>query len=155
MSKIIYLNGRTPHSFLKKTACCGTCTTVHVKCAGNFSKYFDSSYEIDNETYGSDLAMTLCFAQHKQKYLHGDKKHVINNKNASVIACTECKKNWNYHVKPTCKNKYTKIIANTLCAKTVMLSIEKERTYPLNVVYLQLLYRNMYHLYHPVLLLLI
>ena len=47
------------------TACCGISTTVHVKCAHDFNKFIDSSYEFDNETYVADSGMKLYCAQCK------------------------------------------------------------------------------------------
>ena len=47
------------------------------------------------------------------------------------------------------------ITALTLCVMTVMLPIEKGTTYLFYVLHLQRFNHNMYHLYHPELLLLI
>ena len=33
----------------------------------------------------------------------------MNNAKLSGIVCTKCKKNWSYHMKSTCKNKYEQI----------------------------------------------
>ena len=133
----IYVNGQKEIHFLNKmTACCGNSKTVHVKCAIKFSRRIDSCYDCFGETYVSDSAMKLYCAQCKQKCLYCGINHNSNNESVSVILCTKCNKNWNYHMKPGCKNRYETNTANPLCIKTAMFSMEKEITYPCNVVYL-------------------
>ena len=71
--------------------------------------------------------MALNCAQHKQKYLYCGKKHVIDNTDLSVIVCTECKKNWSYHVKPTCKRNYEKSNSNPpVCENYNVVNGERE-----------------------------
>jgi len=110
--KTICLNGQTATSFLNKmTACCGTSTTVHVRCAMKFSKCLDSCYEFEGKTYVSNSAIKRDCPQCKKTYFYCGENHVINNKDLSIIVCTECKKSWSYHVNLACKKKYDRNIS--------------------------------------------
>jgi len=91
--KTICLSGRAVTTFLKKmTACYGLSTSAHVGCAIKFSKCVDSCYEYDAKTYVTNSAIKLYCTQCKQKCLHCGGKHVMNNKDVSIIVCNECTK---------------------------------------------------------------
>ena len=78
--------------------------------------------------------MALYCAQYKQKCFYCGRNHNSNNETVSVIVFTDVNKNWSYHMKPGCKNKYEKTIANPLFVKTEISPMEEETTYPFNVV---------------------
>ena len=120
----------------KMTACCGNSKTVHVNRAIKFSRRIDICYDFFGKIYVLDLEMKIYCAKCEQKFLYFGRKHNSNNKIVSVTVCTECNRNWSYHMIPGCKNKYEKIIAISLCVKTAKFLTEKETTYPFNVVYL-------------------
>ena len=74
--------------------------------------------------------------------------HVINNRDLSIIVCTECKKSWSYHINTSCKKKYdTNFSKSPVCVYITMFHMKMETTYPFNVVHLHWHIRNIYHLY--------
>jgi len=108
----ICLSGQAATTFLNKIiACCGISSSVHAGCAITFNKCVDSCYEFDAKTYVMNSAIKLSCTQCKQKCFYCGKNHVMNDKDVSIMVCTECKKIWSYHINPSCKNKYDKNIS--------------------------------------------
>ena len=50
--------------------------------------------------------MKLYCTKCNRKYLYCGKNHNSNNAKVSLAVCTNCQKNWSYHMKYKCENKY-------------------------------------------------